>query len=581
MPLGLIDLPFEILNHIVENFDDVQTIVSFSRLSKRFNQYAKLDGYRVFIFKQHPCYQKAGSWIDAIRTITSLSRAWTRKAFIARNLRPPNSGHELIRLPEDQTSIATLRSYGRQSMGYQPVIDCYESSLNGSSHEVLTWGAGAELIIRLKRERLQSYAEITGKQSRSFIRSSDGTLQWVSYKPKEMLDGRDDITAAKLLRPNQVHDDGKQHVIVGRASGHLQHVIVDQSSVEVQNLGCNTLSIDCADITSSGDPIVAACLDNKKVVLHRLDSLDADNDSTEFEFPSQGRSETIWTMRFLSSRLLATGQGSTTRPLSLLQLTPTGLTEMNFPQIPYNVSDAIYAIEALQDTPHLFLTGHYSGHIQLNDTRIPNGRAAVYDDPVDCSPIYSLLPMTNQIFVAGGARHCLLKFFDMRRPNWSCSSYTIDYDSTSQNGYNIFLPTVGTRMTRTSPTYCLSATSPHATTFYAGIENGIVQMDLHSITDRRAKPRAYIPLLDRLSPNQAQLERETESLRLVEHTTDGVPILLRQTSLGHRNQREQKTLEDYDDRWAEDFGYDSYQSLRRTGRDGRPVNGNMGRRRFS
>ena len=576
MARGLDELPFEILNYIVENFDQVNTIVSFSQLSRRFNQYAKLDGYRVFILKQHPCYQKTGSWIDAIRSLTALSRAWTRKAFIARNLRPPNHGPGLIRLPVDQESIATTvpPSHGRQSMGYQPIIDCYESWLTGSGSEVLTWGAGAELIVRLKSERFQSRVEVAAPQSESSIRSSDGTLQWISYKPKDMMDGRDDITAAKLLWPNQVRDNGKQHVILGRASGHLQHITIDKSGTEVQNLSCSMSLIDCVDVTRSGNPIVAACLDREKLVLHRLDSLnhndDDDDGPTEFEYPEDSKSEAIWTIRFLSSTLLAIGKGSKTRSLSLLQATPAGLTETSFTTTAENFANPIYAIEPLQDNPNLFLTGHYQGQVQLNDMRILTGPAAVYDEPLDNSAIYSLLPMAGHRFIAGGARHCLLKFFDIRCPKWSNSLYTSDYNSTSRiSTYNIYLPSFATRIGKQSPVYALSATSPYASTFYAGVENVVVQMDLHSVTDHRARPNGGIPLLDRISPTQNQLVKQTQNLTLIEYMSNGNLNFFHQGDLGYQRPhplilRDAKVLEDFDDRWTDPDTNGTWRPMPRT-----------------
>ncbi|CAF9924344.1 MAG: hypothetical protein GOMPHAMPRED_003599 [Gomphillus americanus] len=563
MALSLNDLPFEILNHIVENFTDVRTVVNLAQSSKRFHHYAQLDGFRVFILRHHPSYQKAGSWNNAVRSLTALSRAWTRKAFLARNLRPPNTG-SVIRFPNGQDASNLLPGQGRQSMGYQPVMDCLESWKSGASHEVLVWGAGAELIVRSKTELPRSTNNNTAK-TKPGITPLDGQLQWITYKPPDTSDGRDDITAVKLLRPHQHHDDGKYHMILGRASGYLDRLSISNSGVEVEQLGPIQTSIDCVDVTSTRDPIVAASVDNRKIVLHRLGSLDSEETGSDFVFRPKEQTEKIWTMRFLNSSLLAIGSGTTRQPISILSLTPTGLVDQNMPFTPYNVPGAVYAIEPLQDSSCLFLTGHYQGLVQLTDTRLPNGRAAVYSDPVDCSPIYSLLAMTGPRFVAGGARHCLLKFFDMRNPHWCYSKSAIDHDPNALLGYNIFLPTIGTRMTRTSPTYCLTASSPHAGSFYAGIENGVVQIDLHSPNDSHARPSGGIPLLDRASPTQAQVERETESLRLVEHTTDGVvPVLLRQTPLRHQVKQKQQgiALNYYDDRWAEDFGYHSYQSLR-------------------
>ena len=564
MAISLNDLPFEILNLIVENFGDVQTVVNLAQSSKRFHQYAQLDGFRVFILRHHPSYQKAGSWNNAVQSLTALSRAWNRKAFLARNLRPPNTG-SVIRFPNGQGALNVSPGQGRQSMGYQPVMDCLESWKSGASHEVLAWGGGAELIIRSKTELSRSSSNDTAKTNFSLSPLSplDGQLEWITYKPSDMFDGLDDITAVKLLRPHQHHEDGKHHMVLGRANGCLDLLSIDSSGVELEQLGPTQPSIGCVDVTSTKDPIVAACVDNWKIVLHRLGSLDPEETGSDFVFRHEKMTEKIWTLKYLNSSLLAIGSGTTRQPISILNLTPTGLVEQNISFTPYNYPGAVYAIEPLQDSSCLFLTGHYQGFVQLNDTRLHNGRAAIYSDPIDVSPIYSLLAMTGPRFVAGGARHCLLKFFDMRNTHWCYSKSAIDHDPNASTGYNVFLPTIGTRMTRTSPTYCLAASSPHAGSFYAGIENGIVQMDLHSPNDAHARPSGGIPLLDRANPTQAQLDRETESLRLVEHTTDGMPVLLRQKPLRHQvKQKQQGIALNYDDRWAEDFGYHSYQSLR-------------------
>ena len=141
---------------------------------------------------------------------------------------------------------------------------------------------------------------------------------------------------------------------------------------------------------------------------------------------------------------------------------------------------------------------------------------AVFRDPVDTfSPIYSLLPIGTQRFVAGGARHSIIKVFDVRmpgekayaaanpvrclaesensqyrseqKPQTDCCNYhhKVQY---SHRGWNAFLHTPSQGPRYDSPIYSLSRPSQCSPSMFAGFENTVVQIDLVSIMDQHPDP---------------------------------------------------------------------------------------------
>ena len=144
---------------------------------------------------------------------------------------------------------------------------------------------------------------------------------------------------------------------------------------------------------------------------------------------------------------------------------------------------------------------------------------AFFTDVVDTfSAIYSIVSFGRERFVAGGARHSILKVFDLRMPGGklyyaanlgSCSSATSPSHSTetlhlprstyseyrsnvsSHVDWNIFLNIpVGKSMDRVSdsPVYSLSSPSPYSPSWYAGVEDNVLQVDMVSMMDRHHDP---------------------------------------------------------------------------------------------
>ena len=123
----------------------------------------------------------------------------------------------------------------------------------------------------------------------------------------------------------------------------------------------------------------------------------------------------------------------------------------------------------------------------LHDLRTANSITAVFRDPVDTfSPIYSLLSIGTERFVAGGARHSIIKVFDLRMPGGK--HY---YEAKpGHRGWNVFLrpkETPSRRVTE-SPVYALSRTSQCSPTFFAGVESTVLQIDMVSVMDNHPDP---------------------------------------------------------------------------------------------
>lgn len=136
-----------------------------------------------------------------------------------------------------------------------------------------------------------------------------------------------------------------------------------------------------------------------------------------------------------------------------------------------------------------------------------------YRDPTDDSAIYSLLARGLDRFVAGTARHSLLKVFDLRMAGASDYDYSASVgsstptdirDGTFADGHdwNVFInprdrysdsnsrrgPNHWMRRSAESPIYSLSSPSPTSALIFAGVENAVVEFSFTSVLDRSPDP---------------------------------------------------------------------------------------------
>ena len=329
----LTTLPAEILLQIIAHVETATVLSNLSRTCHRLHTFIHHDGFRVFVqtrfpYTEAPVDHSPLFWRDAAHGLTTLERNWGRKAFIAWNLRPP---------AEESHDRRRQRTYFRsgQTMGYVPVVDSYEAWYGGSwtsRKEVVAWGAGAGLILRIK---------LMGAKSRDMWTSSTSWLagdlnvhqhkiRWVKYLEAGFLEGRDDITSVNLL-PQQSFQD-PERVIIGRASGHLSLVSLFGDTPDGQ---ANILTV----FETAGRPVrsatvraskhlLVACLSDSSVVLYSLDTGQrVTKPSGNLLLQNAGR---IWSSCFMTPSSLAVGHGPSSKPIKLIdagsgQLTETGI----------------------------------------------------------------------------------------------------------------------------------------------------------------------------------------------------------------------------------------------------------------
>ncbi len=509
-------------------------------------------------------------------------------------------------------------------MGYQPVIDSYESSTGASwtsRKEVLCWGAGAELILRRKGmgdevERAWQEASI-GRERLEKYDPHHHKIDWAVYKKKHLQEGRDDITSVNLLRTSQRPDDSSEYVIVGRASGGLECLRLlpeKHESPVVANYMTDDRPVRGATVSPSMEPLLAACLSDGTVAIYPIThNKAAVKPLGELQIIPPEKPGRTWSTRFLSRDRLAVGIGQSTEPLHIYPINQADIPTKPLRKFGVEGADltvygddtihpistfpsgssSIYSLAPIAPSSQaggaegdIFLSGWYDGAVRLHDMRSPASCTAIYNDPIDvASPVYSLLALGRERFIAGGARHSILKIFDLRMAGGkayyaadleSCSAQTSRNPPTPAPGgggvccdwhyevrfdrrdWNIFLNPrgpgfykLGTRRSSESPIYSLSSPSASSPSLYAGVENAVVQFDVVGMMDRHPDP------VFRYGPPKIRGARDAEVRRKWDPHRDVMRLAMyEQVNMGSMRLRVQSSVGDmessmrgWDERW--------------------------------
>jgi WD40 repeat protein len=542
------DLPLELLNQIVSELPSARDVSHLSKSNRALHRYVKNVGWKVFVQTRFPSMPIRTNWQKAAHSLTSSSRNWDRKAFLAHNVEPSNF---IVKLPSRELETQ-WRKPRTQTMGYRPVIDSYEE-LTGKLWEdrkqVLAWSAGSELVLRVK--------ELGGKSltperrgTYSYFDHHGHRTRWFTYKPPKAIEGSDDITSLKLLtkpyREENPSTSATEHIILGTASGKLflSHLELDRSSNNTLGSVFETdgRSVRSADVSPSTQRLLAASLADTSIVLYKVPQyLYSAPDVYEKVDPfcersvllEDGKGYRIWSTRFLSDGLLALGLGPSTKPVHVYQVTNDGLSRdpirklgIDWPawacddRVEANPAkekqSSIYPIIPLPATTsaghaqgEVFLSGGYDGIIRLHDMRSPSSYESTYHDPTDDAAIYSLQTLGRERLVAGSSRHGSLKFWDLRISGGRRYHYTdLSIHNTQpqppvrrRNGWNLFLnPRIQSQQTnsrgprwrqdrsRESSVYSLSSPAPTSPSLFAGVENNVVELDFVSMLDKHPDP---------------------------------------------------------------------------------------------
>ncbi|KAK1066756.1 hypothetical protein LTR74_006966 [Friedmanniomyces endolithicus] len=569
-PTTLSDLPLELLDHIAAYLPTAQSISRLGTASKSLHALVEKNAWQTFARARFPSlhtiyHDDPTSYKSVVRSLSTASRAWDRRAFNARYVEP----HGDIRAyPGDKRPERWKRPRG-QTIGFTPQLDVYDEvgPRWQDREETLAFSAGAEVCYRKKRRR-------DGRES----------VTWTTYRPLSAYEGRDDITTLHLLRPDSGAGDGRlQRLITGTANGDLRLLSLPEGpGGEVSTTHFTTQGLPVRSSTLLQPPfapaLLAASLGDSQVNLYHVDPSQtkiAPSSSIEIRPPQmsnaeqRARHQRIWSTQFLSSRALAVGLGPSDQPIHLYALTPFGLTKHpsrkfslqntdltlsrldlsppTFPAEPVKHSSSIYPIAPLPPSSTaassaegtVFLSGAYDSTIRLHDLRSPRDIEQSYTDPTDDSAIYSLLPRGQEQVIAGTSRHSLLKVFDLRL-GVRCYDYLDATGPASRNqtdgtaprrrrkrrDWNLFLrphnspqtPAAAGRRgsyysrsaasSHASSVYSLASPSPGSPILYAGVESAVVELAFTGALDRWPDPAFFPPWQQQQQQQHRQEHRQ-------------------------------------------------------------------------
>lgn len=529
----LVDLPPEILLQILSHITTASALQDISVTCRTLHTLVEGEGWKTFVLKRFPSFQVPPLWKDAARALTTLSRNWDRKAFLARDFEPFQT--RIYTLPQGVSEVLKgkwKRPHG-QTMGYQPVIDSYEAWTNDcwdSRKEVVAWGAGAKLMMKTTRrgkDVVRAWEGASDEERELDYDAGRNKIDWISYHdPRVHMDGRDDITSLNIIKPQQSSTDGSpalEEIVAGRASGELSLLQLGKGvkQCKIRQFDTQRALVRSADVTSDRSDLLAACLGDARAVLyqiHGLEEVATPISEVSCVSKTEHRCRT-WSSRFISPHRLAIGRGVSKTLVHIYDVQSTGLSEEPIRSFgsgrgakttqtsAYPIVGIPESTTSTETTGNAFFSGGYDGIIRLHDMRSPSDCEISISDPTDDSAIFSLLMVGRERIVAGGAVNALLKIFDVRMPGGRVYSYLdanqnltnsngasvvlnkAESDQAQISGWNLFTtPRVSSnkpyRRQEGGPIYSLSRPSPSSTSLYVGRENSVTHLNFTSVLDR-------------------------------------------------------------------------------------------------
>nr|POE74707.1 hypothetical protein CFP56_37238 [Quercus suber] len=539
-PTTLTDLPPELVDHITTYLPAAGSLAQLSSTNKYIKKCIEPDGWSTFNRTQFPSLapQSTASPKDTARTLTTWSRAWDRRAFVARALEP----HGRITAFPGALKVERWKRPRGQTIGFTPHVDVVEDVGTGWRQRKERALTKAEMI-----SRLYTYSGMTGGSRIVNISVVVGTANG-------------DLKLVKFLGGESKDPSASYFVTQGqpvRSSSVLERS--DGSALLAASMGDSRVSI--YPVSPSSSKIAPLC------------SIDIRPDQAE---TISSKNHRVWSTAFLSQQHIAVGLGPSDHPLSIYALTPTGLCEkpvreFGLPNVvddlvegsvplaasfAKNITSSVYPIVTLPPSfaagghGNIFLSGAYDGIVRLHDLRSSSDVEQAYVDPSDDSAIYSLLPRGQENILAGTARHSLLKVFDLRLGAKAYSyldTAPVDHKTRTDIGsakgdWNLFLrPSMhqqsqhgrGPGRYRSSETsvYSIAAPSPSSPYIYAGVENSVLELAFTGVLDKHSDPIfSNYAFLSPKNAEDAQRNRQVVDLAMYDQTFSS-PKLYTQKSL--------------------------------------------------
>lgn len=523
-------LPPEIILQIISHLPTATAILNVCSVNRKLREILKNDRsavFHTFIHRWFPSIQASPPWQEAASRLTSRSRAWDRKAFIARECAPPRD--------EDES---TPRNNRWQHFTYVPVIDSYEtfdSNHGQSPKEVLAWGAAGRLRMRTTRGRV---------------------VKWSSFKVPDDSVAHTDILDLRLLRPHQNRNRHGESIVIRRANGNiaLLNAMPEKDSFATAStyISKRDASIDCMAISDAPEPIIAVC-ESKSIQLSpvhcagqetRMDKAIPLTETSTVKQRKRCAKFLTYTRIAIATQHL---EGLDQAPVEVFDISPTGLTSSPLVRLQDFVTETstlrgrkgancLARVESISQSGNcagnLLLSGWSDGIARLYDLRCGSKPVREYTDAVDDGQIFSILPIGQERFLAGSHQNACLKVFDMRMDarvyDYSCLAPPMKKDTQHQEmnparqqgpagqrsrDINVFLaltvhrasqpwqPLPGRHNNARLPRYrgsiySLSSPSPSSPTVYAGIQNHVIQLDFVATDDCFLKRAGAHKILD-------------------------------------------------------------------------------------
>ncbi|EER29229.1 F-box domain containing protein [Coccidioides posadasii C735 delta SOWgp] len=550
--VSLLVLPSEIIYNIVSYLPTLASITHLSRTCRRLYEVISADHYRIlqaFVKSQFPSIETPPFWADAARALTSRSRAFDRRAVIARFILPPDNATRIGNPRTIRTDHPTL--------GYRPVIDSYEvwyGNAWSARKEVLVWGAGADLVIRIK-DYGRKYLKVTnnaGCPSNASRRRASGTPQdyvsWATFNDLHGVNSWDDISGVHLLGSSHSKWTEDEDIIFGRRNGKLVRTSISaetgSSRLEKSYLTLGGY-LEGTDISSGPCRMLAASMNRKSILFFRVDAEEDEVHPFEtLKITAHGLGR-YRCSRILCDEKIAVGSDGESDKISVFSFRPNGTVKLRDLRVDDDEPRRAKAttIEPLTlsrvsggNPGDLFLSGWEDSKTRQVPLRSGSVRSRLLTGlpgcmtfapqvrlyTVDDSPIYSLKPIGRERFVVGSGIHALVKIFDMRMGRYSYLDAALPAARThidSMSNHNrperpgtvlfpskdisIFLSNriqnlPGRRLNRLrephryrGPIYTISQPSPSSSTFYIGVEDSVIRLDMVSTDDLAGKNKEW------------------------------------------------------------------------------------------
>lgn len=318
----LATLPPELLAQIIVHIGTARALSHLASTCRKAHAFVEKDGFRIFVQTRFPYIKPPNKpspsfWKEAAHGLTSLSKNWDRKAFIAWSI---NSQEEVYLDDRGQRSRGRPAQAG-QTMGFTPVVDSYEAWYGGdwaSRKEVVAWGAGAALFMR---------SNILGKNKRHRWHASDNRpskgmntrkqrYAYATYNEKGADEGLDDITSVNLLWRQNLSNH--EQVIIGRASGGLSLISLSTETSQSKILSSYETQgrpVRSAATESESSSLLAACLSDSTIALYPIDAKISQVHPISQVSANPSNQSRTWSSRFLGNDRLVVGLGPSKQPL--------------------------------------------------------------------------------------------------------------------------------------------------------------------------------------------------------------------------------------------------------------------------